>query len=363
MKTNKINELNMDYQTYKKISGTLNPKDKQGVTITSDKPNPSMSSTSSSTMEEEVTPDAVIEPKDKSTLKYLSNVKDSETGEISKPFNIGDKRYQMVRSITPSQEVVMGVYCHDDLNESGENIIHPVDYFESNIANPMKEQMGMVGQDIGVAPKEESYDYAAEERAFHDKEAFMDYLNLTDLEGYKLFFVNTNTGEIKGKFKNIQDMLSSGIQLGQDEKYMDVKALKRYRFGDYFKGDVNEGGEQAPTGDPQPNTGGTNISKLQSDVKKLATMIKSKFSVYMSKLNKPIEQAQFLTAMAQEIGVPLNKLSSIITTFKDISKDADVDNQNVAGLKAETKVFTKKELEESFKSAKVIKTIKIKDIK
>ena len=257
------------------------------------------------------------------------------------------------------KEIVMAVYCHDDLNEAGENIIHPIEYFEENIANPMKEQMAMVGQDIAVVPKEESYDYAAEERAFHDREAFMDYLNLTDLEGYKLFFVNINTGEVTGKFKNIQDMLSSGIQLGKDEKYMDAKTLKRYRFGDYFKNDMNE---EAPI-DNQDQTAGTNVSKLQSDVKKLATMIKSKFSVYMSKLNKPIEQAQFLTAMAQEIGVPLNKLSSIITTFKDISKDAEVDNQNVSDLKAETKVFTKKELEETINSKKVIKTIKIKDIK
>ena len=360
-KKNNINELNMDYQTYKKISGTLNPKEKKDVTITTDKPGVSSTSTST-TMEEDVAPEATIEPQDKATIKYLSNVKDSKTGKVSQPFTIADKKYQMIRGIDPQKQIILAVYCHDDVDTNGENVIHSMEYFEENIANPMKEQMGMVGQDIAVAPKEESYDYAGEERAFHDKEAFMDYLNLVGLEGYKHFFVNIKTGKVIAQFKSTKEMAKSGIKLGQDEDYMDIKTLKRYRFGDYFKPDVNE---NDPAGALQPNdqAAGTNVSKLQSDVKKLATMIKNKFSVYLSKLDKPIEQAQFLTAMAKEIGVPLNKLSSIITTFKDLAQDADVDKTNVAGIKAESKVITKKELEESVRAKKVIKTIKIKDIK
>ena len=38
--------------------------------------------------------DGVIEPQDQATIKYLSNVKD-EHGKTSKPFNIGDKQYQI----------------------------------------------------------------------------------------------------------------------------------------------------------------------------------------------------------------------------------------------------------------------------
>jgi hypothetical protein len=34
----------------------------------------------------------VIEPKDPETIKYLSNVVDSKTGEISKPFTISGKQ-------------------------------------------------------------------------------------------------------------------------------------------------------------------------------------------------------------------------------------------------------------------------------
>jgi len=361
----KLDEINMDYQTYKKISGTLNPKDKKEVTITS--PNPNQLSTAdtvaasksmASAMEEQ---EVAIQPQDQATIKYLSNVKDSESGEVSKPFTIGDKRYQMVRGTTPSKEIVMGVYCHDDLNENGENIIHPVDHFEENIAKPMKERLEMQGQDIGVelAPKvkEGGYDHAAAEREHHDKESFMDYLNLTDIEpNAKHFFVNIKTGAVTAQFKSTKEMAKSGVKLGPDEDYMDIKGLKRFRFGDYFKPNLNED-------DLTPADAGTNIPKLQSDVKKLANMIKNKFSIYLSKLDKPIEQAQFLTAMASEIGVPLNKLSTIIASYKDIAKDGQLDTQNAPGMRAESKVITKSELEESLIPKKVIKIVKVKDIK
>ena len=342
---NNINELNMDYTTYQKIKGKLNPQDKKSVTITGDKPTPQSTGSIGGTMEEDVAPEAVIEPQDKATIKYLSNVKDAKTGEVSKPFTIGDKRYQMVRGEHPTDGVVTGVYCFDDLNEAGENIIHPVDYFEENIALPYKKRM-----------EEGGFDYAAAEREYHDKQDLLNYLNLADVEpSSKHFFVDTTNGKVVAQFKNTKDMVKSGIKLGPNQDYMDLKTLKRFRFGDYFKKNVSE--------EEKPEDANTNISKLQSDVKKLTAMIKNKFSVYLSKLDNPIEQAQFLSAMAQEIGVPLNKLSTIINTYKDIAKDGDVDNQNVAGVKAETRVITKKELEENIKQKPVIMKIKVKDIK
>lgn len=340
-KTNE-NALKMDMTTYQKVKGKINPKD--NVTITGDKPATTpTTSTLTSTMEENA-PEAVIEPQDKATIKYLSNVKDAKTGEVSKPFTIGDKRYQMVRGTTPSREIVMGVYCFDDLNEAGENIIHPVDYFEETIAKPFKQKM-----------EENNFDYAAAEVEHHNQEDLANYLNFTDIEPTaRHFFVNVKTGKVVAQFKSTKDMVKSGVKLGPDEDYMDLKTLKRFRFGDYFKKNVSE--------EMSPEDAGTNLPKLQSDVKKLTTMIKNKFSQYLAKLDKPIEQAQFLSSMAQEIGVPLNKLSTIINTYKDIAKDGNVDNANVAGVKAERRVITKNSLEESIKP-KVTKTIKVKDIK
>jgi len=356
----KVNETNlsMDVDTFNKIRGKIKPTDK--VELTDKKPQIGG-----------VTEDgaeAVIEPKDKATIKYLSNVKDAKTGEISKPFSIADKKYQMVRGITPSKEVVLAVYCHDEVDENGLNIIHPADHFEDTIAKPFfarvpqpsdlpADNIDTIDKELAPAIAETDYDYAGEEKGFHDKEGFMDYLNLAGLEGYKHFFVNIKTGKIVAKFKTTKEMAKSGVKLGPDEDYMDINTLKRYRFGDYFKSDVNE---ETPI---NPEDAGTNVNKLQSDVKKLTSLIKNKFSMYLAKLDKPIEQAQFLTAMAAQIGVPLNKLSSIIASYKDISQDGQMDKVNTTGLKVERKIMTKNELAESIGEKKVIKTIKVKDIK
>lgn len=341
-KVSDLNEgLEMDMMTYKKIKGTLDPK--TPIKITGDKPAPTTGVMEDSDVLNNEQPNNTIQPQDFETIKYLSNVKDSNTGEISKPFTINDKSYQIVRGVKPNKETVICVYSCDELNDAGENIIYPTEYFEENIAKK--------------AVTEGGYDYATQEREFHDKEAFMDYLNLTDLVGFKHFFVNLDSGEIVAKFKNTKEMIKSGIKLGPREDYMDIKGLKRFRFGEYFKGgDINE---ESPT---DTNTGGTDVGKLKSDVKKLTNMIKTKFSMYLSKLEKPIEQAQFLTSMAQEIGVPLNKLSSIITTFKDIA-GAEVPPAPVV---KEGRVIKKKDLVEGVNDSlkpKVIKTVKVKDIK
>ncbi len=347
----KVNELEVatDIDTLNKVRGKLKPTDKVDIT---DKPKPgvatSTTSSSSLSMADAMT-EEVIEPKDKATIKYLSNVKDSKSGEVSKPFDIGGKKYQMVRCTSPTNEIVMGVYSHDDLNENGENIIHPLEDFETNIVKPFHESMNKGAGTSG------GYDHAAAEREFTDKESFIDYLNLTDLVGYKHFFVNTQTGEVVAKFKSTSEMIRSGVKLGPNEDYMDAKALKRFRFGDYFKPELKE---ESPM---SPQDAGTNIPKLQADVKKLTALIKNKFSIYLSKLDKPIEQAQFLTAMAAEIGVPLNKLSTIIASYRDISQNGQMDKIQ-PGLTAENRVITKNQLIEGL-TKKVIKTIKVKDIK
>lgn len=273
---------------------------------------------------------AVIEPQDQATIKYLSNVKDTKTGKVSQPFTIGDKRYQMVRGLNPAKEIIMAVYCFDDMNDVGENMIHSIEEFEAKVAKPMLERQG------STAPiEEDGYDFARDEREYHDKEDFIDYLNLRDLEGYKHFFVNINTGEVTGKFQTTKEMMKSGQKLGPQEDYMDARTLKKFRFGDYFKSDINEVDDAATTG--------TDVSKLQADVKKLSKLIKDKFSVALSKLDKPIEQVQFLQAMANEIGVPMNKLSTLLASFKDIATTGQEEQPALA----ESRKITKNQLLES----------------
>jgi hypothetical protein len=300
MESKKLSELKMDYATYKQVGGQLNPKDRANVTITGDKPQSSSSMSMAGQMEE----NEVIEPKDPATIKYLSNVVDSNTGEVSKPFTISDKKYQMVRGKIPSGEVVMGVYCFDDMDSSGKNIIHPMEYFEENIAKPMKEAMSKKN----VA--EEEFNYAAAEKEYFDKEDFMEYLNLADLGNAKLFFINDETGEVIASFKNLVDMATSGRKLGPNERLVNRKQLKAIRFGTKLKENISLYEED-----------GVDVPKLKGDVKILINKMVKMYGNYFAKLNTDIEKSVFLTNVAKIVGVPDNKLSSLITKFKDIAKD------------------------------------------
>ena len=321
---NKLDELNMDMQTYKKVSGTLSPQEKKEVTITSDKPT---SSTSVSTVMED---DSVIEPKDAATIKYLSNVKDANTGEISKPFTIADKRYQMIRGIDPEQQVVMAVYCYDDINENGENLIHPVDYFEETIAKPMKEQMGMVGQDIHVGSNEEEED---------------------TYEGFKHYLVNRKTNEVR-KYKTIEEVISSNKT--DDEEYMSASGFKRYMNEKLFgvsKRRTETLTEVMPTGEE-------NDEEMNLKAKKLMDLISKRIPKnVITTIKTPVARREVIAAFAELIGVPRNGLSNLISGLKDLATSGKED------AITENKVFSKKQLEETIKAPKVIKTIKIKDIK
>ena len=124
----KVNEvqLSMDADTLNKNRGKFKPTDTINVTDKSNSASSPSSATSSPVMED-------IEPQDQATIKYLSNVK-GDDGQVSKPFTIDSKNYQMVRGITPSKEVVMAVFCHDDMGVDGENLIHSIDQEEAAVS-------------------------------------------------------------------------------------------------------------------------------------------------------------------------------------------------------------------------------------
>ena len=329
---NKVSEgLEMDMTTYKKVKGTLDPK--TPIKITGDKP----AVTSTSPISEE---DAVIEPQDKSTIKYLSNVKDPETGKVSKPFTIAGKNYQMVRGVLPSKEIVMGVFCHDDMDEDGNNLIHPVDYFEKNIVNQIEAS---IEQPV---------------------EAPINQPDSDTFEGYRHYFVNRKTNEVR-KFKSIVELVQN--QKSEDEDYMGVKEFKQHMneklFGSRKKSEVLN--EVVPTGEESDE-------EMNIKAKKLMDMIAKKIPAnVIQTIKTPVAKREVIAAFAELIGVPRNGLSGLLTGLKDISKngtdaenvtfgkDGEQDTQQVK----ESRKITKKQLEETLSPKKVIKTIKIKDIK
>jgi hypothetical protein len=285
-----------------------------------------MSMASAMEENEMMSPEAVIKPQDQATIKYLSNVKDSNTGEVSQPFSIGNKNYQMVRGIHPSGEIGLAVFCHDDMNEIGENVIHPVEYFEENIAKPMKETIDMVGQDIQTS----------------DNDTY---------EGFKHYLVNKQTNEVR-KFKTIEEILS--CERIAEEEYMGVSNFKKYMTEKLFGARKRK---DEPLNEVVP-TGEENDEEMNLKAKKLMDLISKRIPQNIIKtITTPVAQREVIAAFAELIGVPRAGLTNLISGLKDISK------QPTEQPIAEKKVISKKSLEESLVEKKVIKKIKVKDIK
>jgi hypothetical protein len=283
-------------------------------------------------------PEAVITPQDKATIKYLSNVVDDKTGEISQPFTIGAQRYQMVRGMGVDKQIVMAVFCHDETDDDGENIIHSIDEFEKNIAIPMREKLEMEsmgepslqGANIQMVPetKEDTY------------------------EGRKHFLVKKGTNEVRS-FSSIKEMLSSGKL--EEEDYMGVSEFKKHMNEKMFgskKRRVEPLNEVTPTGEESDE-------EMNIKAKKLMDMIKAKLPNVIATIKTPVAQREVIAAFAELIGVPRNGLSNLVTGLKDLAKQPTTPEQPIA----ESKIITKNQLMESLKPNKVIKTIKIKDIK
>ena len=392
----------MDMTTYKKIKGTLDPK--TAVTIIGDKPVQPGSVTEEDEMLE---PEAIITPQDDATIKYLSNVRDNKTGKISQPFTIADKKYQMVRGIKPSKEIVMAVFCHDELNESGENVIHPIDHFEKTIVQPIMEKEAMMQQEV-------MFGNDIEEKVKLEPKG-MESLNLSE---FKHYLVNEKTGKFR-KFKNVVE-LAAAI-MAEDEKYMPIKEFKRFFeervFGGKSKRDevvINEmvaDGQAAPTAAPaaQPVAGAptapaaapttaqpTAVAPGDDDKSVLALvklLIKNMDNIpliqkNLAKLAKSKNykiKTQALNAFLERINIKATDVPKYLATIKNLG--AEIKQNAKAGAAAtpatgapaaggttpppenqlaplnEKKVMTKTELTENLLKPKVIKTIKIKDIK
>ena len=294
----------------------------------------SNSSSMSSMMEQ---PEAIIEPQDPATIKYLSNIKDNDSGDISKPFNIGDKKYQMVRGLL-GKKIVIGVYSFDEMGENGENIIHPMEYFEENIANPMKENMAMVGQDIQVAEEEDTY------------------------QGFKHFLVNKQTNEIR-KFKTIEEIFSCNKL--DEEEYMGVGRFKKHMNEKLF-GRRKRINELEP--DPAQEMDLEEAKQLAVIVIKALqnnSAISAKLKRVYNSNNVQVKQT-LIDYFIKAIGMNPNQIGKYVKTVRDTGKE--LKNKDTQGSEAteqpitEKRVISKKKLEENLKTKRVIEVIKIKNL-
>jgi hypothetical protein len=252
------------------------------------------------------------------SLEYLSEVKDAESGQISKPFTIGDKKYQMVRAITPKKERVMGVYSFNEVNDKGLNKIYTVEEFEKTIANKEKTSVKT------------------------EKMEKTDKLN-QPYEGVKHFIVDTKLGKAR-KFKTIEELAKA--QMTEDEKYMGIKEFKKYvdetLFGSSKRKSISE-------------TNGTDDGevdkKMRAEAERLMGLITTKINQEVfDKVDSDIARREVIAAFAKLIGVPRTSLGKLISGLKDIA-DVDTSKPETSGGQAVTE------------GKKVLKTIKVKDIK
>jgi len=250
--------------------------------------------------------DNVIQPQDQSTIQYLSNVKDSETGEISQPFSIGDKRYQMVRGLMPNKEVVLAVYCYDDVDDNGDNIIHDMQYFEENIAKPMKEAMEV-----------------KEETANENK--------TLGLGEFRHYIVNEKTGKFR-KFKTIEELAKANML--DEERYMGIREFKKYFEGKVFGPKKHVVNEVTPTGEESDE-------EMNIKAKKLMDLIQKRIpSNVITTIKTPVAKREVIASFAEMIGVPRNGLSQLISGLKDMSK-VKPEQQNAQLSEGKTKRIIK----------------------
>jgi len=271
--------------------------------------------------------DTAMKPK---KLSYLSDVLD-ENDEVSQPFTLNGKKYQIVRALTQENEKVMGVYSLDEMDESGENIIHDISEFEKSMDNKQfTNEEGVVEPE---APQADVLNPASD-----TTEKTQSNPNFV---GYKHFIVNRKTGKAR-KFKDISELAKA--QMGEDEQYMGVRDFKKYVDEALF-GSSKRQQPQAMSEDQQIN-GQENDEQMALKAEQLMDMIKKKIPAgIIETIKTPVAQREVIAAFAEMVGVKRNDLVKVVATLKDLNaKPANGQQGNIQ------------------ETRHVIKTIKVKDL-
>ena len=378
MKTNKIQEVDVIVKNANDVKtlASTNSLDKNSKIYVDPTAKPGAVTEENDILE----PEAVITPQDDETIKYLSNVRDSKTGKVSQPFTIGTQKYQMVRGITPAKEIVMAVFCHDELNESGENVIHPIDHFEKTIVQPMMEKESMIQHEAMFGN-----DFEPEKEVKIQPKKEQESLNLSD---FKHYLVNEKSGKFR-KFKNIVELAAAVMD--KEEKYMPIKEFRRFFEERVFGGKpkrheevLNEFFDEEDTTPQVPGAApadedATILAKAKRLIKSMDEVPRVEKSLsYLAKSKNYKEKTQALNAFLERINIRPGDVPKYLATVKAVGKDlkqnpavggttpaaaATPPAENQLAPLTEKKVMTKAELAESLLKPKVIKTIKVKDIK
>lgn len=345
-KKKKVNEGALDGQISSyPTSSTTSQSNKPGVNVNikkKDLSDPSLQQNLSKLKNPSVT---VVDESNElkpNRLKYLSEVKDSKTGNISKPFTIKNKNYQMVRAIGEDKKPIMGVYSLDERNENGENIIYGIDEFEKMIGG--REGMSVKNEDVIDEPADEV-----------NPNSKADEMGGPSFAGYKHYIVNRKSGKAR-KFKNVEELAKANMT--EEEEYMGIKGFKKYVDEVLFGGnkkqvkEIDAQGNNTQVTDTQTQVTNTQTSagqgtspieqKMQASAEKLMELIKTKIpnDVVHQITTNHIAQREVILAFAEMVGVPNTEINKIILGIKGMGK-------NTTGAVSEN----------------VVRLIKVKDLK
>ena len=151
---------------------------------------------------------------------------------------------------------------------------------------------------------------------------------------------------VSGFIGEDNDIVGRGIEAGMNpeveaDKYEEYRELMTMLAAE-------EGGEQEMNEDEEPTN---DPIKLKQDVAKLMAKLDiSAIRPYLKKIDNAVEQAEVIGQFAELIGVPKAKLSMVVAQLRTIAENDVVK-------------MTKNKLIESVTGRKIIKTIKVKDIK
>jgi hypothetical protein len=251
------------------------------------------------------------------------------------PFIINGIKWKYVNAVYPNGKKDIGVYRYDH------DMVYDYRWFMTDVVGDKTfANVGEVNQEVmndmikqyGSKEAAEKVYYATANKQGRDPESF-------EMKEY---------GDEDYERAGREVEYGINPEVGADE-YEELRKLK-----DTLVNGDNEG-------QPTDLEEGNDPEKLRRDVSIVMQKLDmSSIAPYIKKIDNPIEQAEMIGQFAEKIGVPRNQLSRVISNLRLLSKTDGQPEQAVEGK------MTKKKLIESVtgkKQNKVIKTVKVKDIK
>lgn len=250
------------------------------------------------------------------------------------PFMLKGIKWEYVNAIYPDGKKDIGVY------RFGHDLVYDYYWFMDNVVNhPVRKHTGTLGEVNQEVMNDMIKQYGSKEAA--EKV----YYATANKQGR-----NPENFEMKEMDGEDWERAGREVQYGIDPEAGEDEYEEYRRLKDML---VNGGDEGQIDEDNDP-------VKLKNDVAKvMAKLDMSSIAPYLDRIDNPVEQAEMIAQFAEKVGVPKQRLQGVIAQLKDTANNQGAEQQ------IEAKMSKSKLIETVVgkKEKKVIKTVKVKDIK